>query len=51
MKEYTDKELIEVGRKTIEARWKQAEKDRENRRLMSQLFKAYKEGKIKLPKA
>ena len=51
MKDYTEKELAEIGRKTVEARQKQAAKDSENRKLMSQLFKAYKEGKIKLPKA
>jgi hypothetical protein len=46
MKEYTAAELQEVGRKTIESQRKRSEQEREDRSIMRELLKAYREGRI-----
>jgi len=50
MKDYTQAEKLAIAEKVLAQRAKQAEKDKENRKLASQLVKLYREGKIKLPK-
>ena len=49
LSDYTDKELQDIGRKEVERRIKYAVTEKANRALMSKLFKAYNDGKIKLP--
>ena len=46
---YTKEELQEIGRKEVERRIKYSTTEKENRAIMSRLFKAYKDGTIKLP--
>ena len=50
MKQYSDADLVAIGRKAVAARDKQAVKDKENRDLFRKVMAAVKEGKIKLPK-
>lgn len=46
--EYTDKELIEIGRKTVQVRIEAAEAEKEKRILSKKLLDLYKAGKIKI---
>ena len=49
LSEYTKEELQDIGRKEVERRIKYSGKEKENRAIMTKLFKAYQDGKIKLP--
>lgn len=48
-KAWTTAELAELGRKTLEQRKKSQESSSERNKVKSQLYKALKDGKIKLP--
>ena len=48
LEEYTDAELIKIGKTTVAARIKAAESDREKRDILSKLYEQYKAGKIKV---
>ena len=45
-KKYTQEELLEIGRKVVEARAKQRAAGRERRRVKNALYKMYTEGKL-----
>lgn len=49
LKDYTPEELQEIGRKTVASNIKSAEKAKADGKVMRELFKAYQEGKVKLP--
>jgi hypothetical protein len=51
LKDYTDAELIQVGKKAVEAKIRQAKHDQETNETKKALWKAYKEGKISIPGA
>jgi hypothetical protein len=45
-RKYTNEELVEIGRKVIEARARRAEVNKKRRQIQSQLYKMYTEGKL-----
>ena len=47
--DYTPQELQEIGRKTVGARLKDAEAGKERNKVMSTIYKAWKEGKVTGP--
>jgi len=48
LSDYTDQELIEIGRKTVQQRLRDSERNKEKAEVMKQLWARYKEGKIKV---
>ena len=47
--DYTPQELQAIGRKTVEARLRDAEAGKEKGKILSTIFKAWKEGKVTGP--
>lgn len=45
-KTYTNEELIEIGRKAIEARKRRSEANKDRRKIERALYKQYVEGKL-----
>lgn len=48
---YTDKELIEVGRKTILSSQKSAERDKVKNKEMRELYRKVQSGEVKIVEA
>ena len=49
LSEYTAKELQDIGRKVIESRIKDTERGKVKSKLLSVLYKAWKDGKVSGP--
>ena len=49
--DYTDKELIELGKKAVAAKVKEAARTQERAAIVKQLMAEYNAGRIKLPGA
>ena len=47
--DYTPQELQEIGRKIVEARLRDAEAGKEKAKILSSIYKAWKEGKVTGP--
>ena len=48
LEEYTDEELIEIGKTTVKARIKAAAADKDKRDLIKKLLEGYNAGRIKV---
>lgn len=49
LNEYTPQELQEIGKKTVEARIKEAGRSKERNAVLTSLYQAWKDGKITVP--
>ena len=49
VQDYTPQELQAIGRKTVEARLKDADKSKEKAQVLSAIYKAWKDGKVEIP--
>ena len=47
--DYTPEELLEIGKKAVQARQKEAKRNKERAALTNSLVKAWREGKIDIP--